>query len=479
MATTYYGIDVSSWQGTINWPTVAANKNFAIIKAAGCDAGYYQDSNFSTNQTGARAQSGLRIGYYYFGDRTADPTTAANSFIGILGGLNSGEILALDIEGANWPQDDWAYTFSTVLHSYYGFYPFAYMSWKSPTITSLQWPTTHAIDPFWMAATSLSATDWTETTYNANSSWGGLGAPNYRIHQYLVGSCPGISGSVDLDSFYSPNNTLADWNALGFQGGSTPTHGIWTQNSQFNVTPIFTQPLKETIAVPQNNYDKVVFSATWSDSVTSSTWPVNRTLPGANVGQTCYPVGNYTYTLNGSGNGAWNDFSFIFASTDLGTYIGDIPPVVIQPIVSNTGGLSFDVSATTGSGSQTINYTVNVALLLSYIPTAMNLPAVAQQTAYANVVPSVSPPYGVYRRIGTDTIVTGTGAHSIAHGLATIPNIIVFPQDSTGDCFINATAWSDSGAVSGAFGVAIDATYLHFNIDTNLTGAFYRIYLDN
>ena len=39
------GIDVSHWQGTIDWNKVkAAGIEFAIIKAGGSDAGTYTDS---------------------------------------------------------------------------------------------------------------------------------------------------------------------------------------------------------------------------------------------------------------------------------------------------------------------------------------------------------------------------------------------------------------------------------------------------
>ena len=41
------GIDVSHWQGTIDWPKVkAACIEFAIIKAGGSDAGFYTDSKW-------------------------------------------------------------------------------------------------------------------------------------------------------------------------------------------------------------------------------------------------------------------------------------------------------------------------------------------------------------------------------------------------------------------------------------------------
>ena len=60
------GIDVSHWQGNINWEKVKADGvQFAIIKAGGSDAGFYKDSKFETNYAGAKAV-GIKVGAYYF-----------------------------------------------------------------------------------------------------------------------------------------------------------------------------------------------------------------------------------------------------------------------------------------------------------------------------------------------------------------------------------------------------------------------------
>lgn len=49
------GIDVSHWQGTIDWNKVkAAGIEFAIIKAGGSDAGTYTDSKWEANYKGAK-----------------------------------------------------------------------------------------------------------------------------------------------------------------------------------------------------------------------------------------------------------------------------------------------------------------------------------------------------------------------------------------------------------------------------------------
>lgn len=60
------GIDVSHWQGTIDWNKVKkAGIEFAIIKAGGSDAGFYTDSRWEANYKGAKA-AGIPIGAYYF-----------------------------------------------------------------------------------------------------------------------------------------------------------------------------------------------------------------------------------------------------------------------------------------------------------------------------------------------------------------------------------------------------------------------------
>lgn len=59
------GIDVSRYQGLIDWTEVInSGIRFAIIKAGGSDAGRYKDSCFETNYQNARA-AGMKIGCYY------------------------------------------------------------------------------------------------------------------------------------------------------------------------------------------------------------------------------------------------------------------------------------------------------------------------------------------------------------------------------------------------------------------------------
>ncbi len=64
-----HGIDVSAWQGKIDFNKVKkSGYEFVIIKAGGNDDGYYTDSRFETNYATAK-KAGLKIGAYYFVNR--------------------------------------------------------------------------------------------------------------------------------------------------------------------------------------------------------------------------------------------------------------------------------------------------------------------------------------------------------------------------------------------------------------------------
>lgn len=60
------GIDVSKWQGQIDWNKVKASGiKFAILKCGGSDAGFYSDRTFEYNYNEAK-RNGIAVGAYYF-----------------------------------------------------------------------------------------------------------------------------------------------------------------------------------------------------------------------------------------------------------------------------------------------------------------------------------------------------------------------------------------------------------------------------
>lgn len=496
MATIYSGTDVARYQSytptnvysPIDWPTYAANKDFVIIKAAGGDDGLYTDSSFGINQAGARAQAGLRVGYYFFGDANIDAATSANYMIGVLGSLNNGEIVVLDIEnhaGGLTPNDGWAYVFCSTIFQAYNIYPFVYMSQFSPTSTSLSWPHTSAVAHLWMANYSLSSTNFSSTAGNADSAWGGSGAPNYRLLQYSSsGSVPGIARAVDLDTFYSPNNTLADWDAFGFNGASpTPTPptpavpGDLTTATVSNPVIVYTEPAQQTVNLPKESYDQVLYSDKFHTTVTSSSWPVNIAGPATGLTQYALPIGNYNYSIAGIGSGL-NDYGFINAG-DYGQFPGTLPSVVVQPIVNSKGSLSFDVVVNNISGSVTVDLFLNIALLAYPNTTSVPISSVTQSVSRSNVFLGGSPnAYATYRRVDTATSV-GSGATTYIHDQATIPNLLYWVQDNSGDIEPQPVTWKDTGAGTG-FGMSMDATNVYFNVDAAANAkCWFTIYKDN
>ena len=96
------GIDISHWNGDINFDQVkAAGIEFVIIKAGGSDRGFYTDSKFITNYNRAVA-AGLSVGAYYFAGKNFRGVEAgfadAQRFIKILDGLKFDYPVFIDIE---------------------------------------------------------------------------------------------------------------------------------------------------------------------------------------------------------------------------------------------------------------------------------------------------------------------------------------------------------------------------------------------
>lgn len=73
------GVDVSEYQGQIDWPVIASQDiSFAFIKAT--EGSGYIDPYFSENFSGARA-AGLRVGAYHFFSYDSPGETQAENFI--------------------------------------------------------------------------------------------------------------------------------------------------------------------------------------------------------------------------------------------------------------------------------------------------------------------------------------------------------------------------------------------------------------
>lgn len=96
------GIDVSHWQGKIDFERVKKSGiKFVILKAGGSDAGFYEDKTFKRNYEAAK-KAGIDVGAYYFVGRDFYGVEAgvadAKRFLKIIGGCQLEYPVFLDVE---------------------------------------------------------------------------------------------------------------------------------------------------------------------------------------------------------------------------------------------------------------------------------------------------------------------------------------------------------------------------------------------
>eukprot|EP00827_Trimyema_finlayi_P000893 TRINITY_DN1266_c0_g1_i2.p1 TRINITY_DN1266_c0_g1~~TRINITY_DN1266_c0_g1_i2.p1 ORF type:complete len:147 (+),score=70.88 TRINITY_DN1266_c0_g1_i2:52-492(+) len=92
-----YGIDVSNWDGVIDWQKVKyeAGKSFAFMKAT--EGTTFKDKTYATNKQNAVA-NGIKTGAYHFFHPGTDAIAQANFFIQQGGCANHQLPPVLDIE---------------------------------------------------------------------------------------------------------------------------------------------------------------------------------------------------------------------------------------------------------------------------------------------------------------------------------------------------------------------------------------------
>jgi lysozyme len=93
------GIDVSHWQGSIDWTkTKQSGVSFAFIKAT--EGSSIADDTFARNYSGCKS-NGILVGAYHFGHASNDPTQEANFFCKTVAGRQFDLPVVLDIEIAD------------------------------------------------------------------------------------------------------------------------------------------------------------------------------------------------------------------------------------------------------------------------------------------------------------------------------------------------------------------------------------------
>lgn len=189
------GIDVSAWQGDINWNAVKASGiGFAIIKAGGSDADVYTDSKWLKNYNGAKA-AGIPVGAYYFVGKACtssyDGEADAKRFIKLLEGKQFEYPVYMDCEvtapSAKKGATDAAIAFCETLEKagyYAGIYGSTYSTFESRLDDSRLQSYAH-----WVAQYANSC------TYDGKV---GVGIWQYSSTGYVNG----IAGNVDMNYAY-------------------------------------------------------------------------------------------------------------------------------------------------------------------------------------------------------------------------------------------------------------------------------------
>ncbi len=193
------GVDVSSYQGNVNWSAVRSSGiTFAIAKAT--EGTGYHDRYLNANIAGMK-RYGIVPGAYHFAHPGIDATAQANYFTSAVRTANGGNfhgllqlVLDLEVTDGRSPSQVWAWTQTFVARVravtgrpciiYTGFY-----FWRD----SVGNPNNNLNCPLWLAAYVSNPTPYVPR------AWSGVG---WAFWQYTDrGRVSGISGNVDRDYF--------------------------------------------------------------------------------------------------------------------------------------------------------------------------------------------------------------------------------------------------------------------------------------
>ncbi|MGW1229698.1 GH25 family lysozyme [Streptomyces sp. NPDC001515] len=199
------GIDVSKWQGSINWTSVrGAGIEFAWMKAT--EGLTYKDPNFNTNYPNAYYAGVIRGAYHFARPDVSGGAAQATFFAGNGGGWSRDNLTlpgVLDIEGTCYGYSQtsmrqWILDFYNTYKSRTGRDVVIYTSPSWWNTCTGGWTGMSTRSPLWVA-------HWTTATNPTIPT----GFPYWTVWQYSsTGSVSGISGAVDRDRFGGDRSRL-------------------------------------------------------------------------------------------------------------------------------------------------------------------------------------------------------------------------------------------------------------------------------
>ena len=203
------GIDVSHWQGVINWAKIAqSGVKFAFIKATEFPdrrISVFIDQNLKSNINGA-VENKILWGAYHFFRTHIDPVIQARVFCEAVGQFSSlPPVLDLEVAGSKGTQlNEKVQSFVKEVQRITNRRPIIYTSggfWRSYMMYNLRSDTDWAqAYPFWLAQYT---TTWPTVIY----PWA-----SWDFWQYSSsGRLPGIPGNVDLNWYIGSQEELVNY----------------------------------------------------------------------------------------------------------------------------------------------------------------------------------------------------------------------------------------------------------------------------
>ncbi|HZV01381.1 MAG TPA: GH25 family lysozyme, partial [Planctomycetota bacterium] len=204
------GVDVSEWQGNVDWKAVAqSGVSFGLTRVS--DGLGHQDPTFAQNWAGMQ-QAGIARGAYQYFEPSEDPVAQADLLVSTMGKLGPNDFPpVLDFETTN------------------GLGPAQLQSAINAWVNEVKaktgvTPLIYCSPGFWNGlglsvppGAELWEADWGPTPEGANG-WNG-----YRFWQQSdSGNVPGISGAVDTDVFNGNVAALKAWIASRQPGPPPP-----------------------------------------------------------------------------------------------------------------------------------------------------------------------------------------------------------------------------------------------------------------
>jgi lysozyme len=323
-----YGVDVSYYQGNINWAQVKTAKDFAIARVSD---GSYLDTKFDQNWAGMKA-AGIIRGAYQFFEPGQDPTTQANIMISKMVGFGPGDLppmLDMEVTGGQSPATITAkiHTWVNKIKAATGRTPLIYTGkyFWDPNVQTNDFATF----PLVIAAYVKPNCPNTPNAWNKWAMW-----------QYSSsGSVPGISGNVDMDEF---NGTLTDLKKLA---GMNADWGAQYVSQSF---PLAATPLVMTVNedVKANMVLKNIGKKSWTTATKlATTKPRDRA--SVFVGADWLSPSRLSAVKGTVAPGASFKFNFTFHAPDKpGTYLeyfGMVQEGVAWFSDPNQGGPADDV----------------------------------------------------------------------------------------------------------------------------------------